>query len=248
MSNPKKISLSKTNCFLFSVTGGGYLLLDCGYDREEARFYRQLSLAGIALPEVRYLFLTHHHDDHAGLCSHLVEKNPEIQVIMHERCAGLIQKGMNDRAHGGGWCSAGVKRLAEGYHRFHPEWTLTFPPYPGRDSDYLIREEGDDLLHRLGIAADILMTPGHTTDSVSVVMANGDFYCGDAACNMLGFAGAAYAPPYISDLDEMYRSWQKILAAGIQKVIPSHGKPFPAKQLRRNLYRIRKLHPFEWDE
>jgi len=37
-----------------------------GYDRDYPAYRKGLQKAGLKIEEVKYLFLTHHHDDHAG--------------------------------------------------------------------------------------------------------------------------------------------------------------------------------------
>ncbi len=37
---------------------------------------------GIAFSEIKYIFLTHAHDDHAGFLNELLSKYPELKVII----------------------------------------------------------------------------------------------------------------------------------------------------------------------
>ena len=246
MNNFKIIRLSKTNLYLLTLAQG-YMLIDCGYEKDRDLFVSRLKSLDIGIDEIQYLFLTHHHDDHSGLTNFLTGKNPSIRVIMHQRCKDLISTGMNERAENGGWCSRTAGFVAEFYHSFHPEWTLTFPPYTVRDGDYVIQGEEDTILSDIGLNARVLFTPGHTPDSISILDSSGNLFCGDAAANYLKWAGTGYSPVYISDLQEYYKSWGKIIASGVRMLHPAHGRPFPVDKLIKQKGRIRELADFNWD-
>ena len=66
---------------------------------------------------------------------------------------------------------------------------LRFPPYFARPSDILIG--GGTRVQDIGLDLDgeIVATPGHTVDSISMVLDDGDAFVGDAAANMLQWAG-----------------------------------------------------------
>ena len=46
-------------------------------------FFKLLAKQGVKPEEIRFLFLTHHHDDHSGLINDLASIDPEIRLIMH---------------------------------------------------------------------------------------------------------------------------------------------------------------------
>ena len=45
--------------------------------------------------EVRYLFLTHAHDDHAGFLEEWMTKHPHTQVIAHQKALDGLRRGQN---------------------------------------------------------------------------------------------------------------------------------------------------------
>ena len=246
MNNFTIIKLSKTNCYLFPVIEG-YLLLDCGYDKDKKLLDKRLSALNINYSDIQYLFLTHHHDDHSGLTNYIVAQNPDVTVIMHHLCKDLIKTGMNERSENGGWCSRGAKFVAEFYHKFHPEWTLSFPPYAIRDNDYLIKDSGDTFLQHIGLRAKIIFTPGHTPDSISILDDKGNLFCGDGAANFLKWAGTKYSPFYITDLNEYYKSWDKIIISGATIIYPAHGNKFSINKLIIHKNTIKQLSEFKWN-
>jgi glyoxylase-like metal-dependent hydrolase (beta-lactamase superfamily II) len=242
------LKLSVTHCFLLK-TKEGYVLIDTGYEADWELFRRRLQEAGVEFSQLRQIILTHHHDDHAGLLNLIVKENPRIQVVMSRCAKELLARGENDAAHPKGVINRRVRLLLT-LKRFIIMLTLKkyvpknrnlkFPPYEVRPNDILI--SGETRLEAIGIGLKgrIIKTPGHTIDSLSVLLDDGDTLVGDAAANMLRFAGTKYCVIGVSDLDEYYRSWQRLIAAGAKRIMPAHGKPFPVDKLIANMGRNKK--------
>ena len=82
------------------------------------------------------------------------------------------------------------------------------------------------LLASIGVAGELLPTPGHSADSVSLLLDNGCAFTGD-----LG--------PLLSDdpADLTVRSWRLLQSAGMTHVYPGHGRaarhPRPSLRSRR---------------
>lgn len=233
---PICISLSLTRVYLLPCAGG-YLQIDAGYEHDYPAYRKGLAQAGIPLEQVRYLALTHHHDDHAGFLNQLT-RDADLTLIAHRLAGDLLRGGANDRSRGGGYVNRRVRFLAGLKARFDPRWSLSFPPFALRERD--IRLDGDDrrLLRDLDVAGTLLYTPGHCIDHLAVVLDSGEAFCGDAAANFLTWAGTRHCCVFMTDMDQAYRSWQKLLDAGAQRIYPAHGRPFAAGQLRRDLGRI----------
>jgi glyoxylase-like metal-dependent hydrolase (beta-lactamase superfamily II) len=232
----KKLKLSVTNCYLLKADHG-YVLIDTGYDWEWDTFRKQLDRAKIDFADIEYLILTHHHDDHAGLLNQVVTKNPGIKVVMSRRAKELLAKGRNDRTNGGAYINKRVNALLTIKKMFDKRWTHTFPPYNTRENDIVV--SGSISLQELGIGltGKILQTLGHSADSISVVLDDGDCIAGDAAANFLQFAGTKHCIIYVEDLEQYYRSWSSILEAGAKQIYPAHGKPFSAEELNKYINR-----------
>ena len=60
------LPLSMSSVYLLPCHSG-YLQIDTGCAWDYPRYRRMLARAGVALQDVRYLLLTHHHDDQSGL-------------------------------------------------------------------------------------------------------------------------------------------------------------------------------------
>lgn len=233
---PITIPLSMSRVFLLPCLGV-YLQVDAGYAHDYPTYRRNLARAGVPLGQVRYLFLTHHHDDHAGFLNEL-RRDAEFTIIAHQQAQALLQQGLNDKTHGGGYVNGLIKLVAGLKMRFDPRWTLTFPPFSLGPGDILLSGDDAEVLHRVGVAGQALYTPGHSIDHLALVLDSGEVFCGDAAASFLLWAGTHYCTVFMTDMDAAYQSWQKMLAAGAQVIYPAHGRPFRADKLRRHLGRI----------
>ncbi len=216
----------------------GYLQVDTGYDRDYPTYRKGLMKAGLQIEEIKYLLLTHHHDDHAGFLNELTRDTP-VTIIANRMANELLMTGKNDKTRGGGWVSPLIRTLAEIKMHFDRNWTLEFPPFALRGSDILIDGDDCEILRTIGVAGDILYTPGHCIDHQVMLLDNGDVICGDAAANMLLFAGSHYCTVLMTDMEAAYRSWQKMLDAGARMIYPTHGKPFPATRLKEQMGEIK---------
>ena len=240
-----KIKLSVTNCFLIK-TGNKYILIDTGYEYDRELFFIRLKEAKISLTKISHIILTHHHDDHCGLLNKIINENPKIKVVMSDLCKNLLLKGENDRTHGGGLINKRIKFLVL-FKRLYislilrktiaGETNLKFPPYHSRKNDIIIKQ--DTTLKKIGInlKGKIIFTPGHTVDSISILFDDGDCIAGDAAANFLQFAGTKYCVIFITNIDEYYKSWEKIISENAKRIFPSHGKPFSAEKLKKNIWK-----------
>jgi glyoxylase-like metal-dependent hydrolase (beta-lactamase superfamily II) len=237
--NKIPIALSATNCFLLEA-GGQFVLVDTGYEEDRELFFTRLKNVGIEPSRISHIILTHHHDDHCGLIHPLLAENPSIKVVMSSLCKDLIARGVNDQTHGGGLINRRVAFLIRHKQtylslilrkRISKEKNLKFTPYLARESDVFI--DSDIKLREIGIPLDgkIICTPGHTVDSISILFGDGDCLVGDAAANMLQFAGTKYCVIFICDMADYYRSWQKIINNGAKMIYPAHGRPFLVEKL-----------------
>ncbi len=234
---PIIIPLSMSSVFLLPCQNG-YLQVDTGYERDYPIYRRNLAKTGIRLESIRYLALTHHHDDHAGFLNELA-RDAEITIIAHEQARELLKSGKNDKTRGGGYVNGFIEFVAGLKMRFDPRWTLTFPPFTLRENDILLTGDDTQLLRELGIAGQILYTPGHCVDHISIALDTGEVFCGDAAASFLLWAGTHYCTVFMTDMETAYQSWQKMLDSGARIIYPAHGRPFPADKLRQNMGRIK---------
>jgi glyoxylase-like metal-dependent hydrolase (beta-lactamase superfamily II) len=233
-----QLKLSATMCYLIPIKNK-YLLIDTGYEKDKALFYKNLSNLNISINDIAYVLLTHHHDDHAGLLNEIKACNKSCRVIMHEKCVALLEKGKNDLS-GGGYINSRVNIMIKLFKRLNKKWDSTFPAYKIDSNDIIIREQ--TTLREIGIdiPGRIIYTPGHTIDSISLLLNNGICIVGDAAANMLRFLGTKYCVIYIADLKQYYQSWDKLINQNVKMIYPAHGEIFGIEKLKKNIYKNKK--------
>jgi ribonuclease/clavin/mitogillin len=75
-------------------------------------------------------------------------------------------------------------------------------------------DESRSLLERIGIPGEILHTPGHSDDSVSLLLDDGSVFTGDLT-----------APQYIGleNPEVVQESWRLLRERGATRVYPGHG-------------------------
>ena len=205
----------------------GYILIDTGYENGFRRFKKKLKKAGIQPEGIRYVFLTHAHDDHAGFLNDALAIT-KAKVILHPLAVDGLKKGRNSFEGG---CSGRLawlfcKVLALVGHGDHR--------YPAIRVEYLDRliPINSEQFRKLDFPYEVVETPGHTADHISLLTGN-NLFCGDAAMN--GFPGRKRIIIWIGNLLQFRQSWEKILKAGPEMIFPGHGYPFPASDLEKYL-------------
>ena len=219
------VKLGWTRCYLVKCTGG-YLLIDTDYSKYYRRFERKLIDLGIALPDIKHLLLTHHHDDHSGFAAELV-RSTGCRVIAHRDALSPLSRGQSEGTdkpvnRRSGMALAAYTLIHRGYG---------FPPLTLGAKDVVIDGDNDTLLKELDIDGVILPTPGHTRDCISVLLSDGSAFVGDAAMNFLWWTGMGHRPIVVEDITVVYETWRKLQDRGARYIYPSHGKPFPATEL-----------------
>ena len=85
--NIKRLKIAFTNIYLIE-TKKGLLMIDTSYPNTYETFLKKLDKEGISLEDIKYLILTHHHDDHAGFLANMLKKH-ELRVFLHQKSIPL---------------------------------------------------------------------------------------------------------------------------------------------------------------
>ena len=226
------------NNYLIS-TEIGYILIDTGYEGSFSRFSNKLNKLKINPKEIRYVFLTHAHDDHAGFLNEVLAVT-DAKVILHPKAIERLKKGQNSFEGG---CSSRLALLfckiltlcGKGEHKF-PAIRDEFLPQ-------LITTDSEEF-RNLNLPFKVLETPGHTADHISLLI-DDILFCGDAAMNIL--PSIKRVTIWIENLQQFKQSWQTIIATAPQTIYPAHGRPFPTSDLQSYLPALDKikLHPLK---
>jgi hydroxyacylglutathione hydrolase len=219
------LKLGFTWCYLVKCSDG-LLLVDTSYPTYFRSFQKQVTNLGRGVAEIKYLLLTHHHDDHAGFAADLIRRTG-CRVIVHRNAIKPLERGRSEDSSQP--VNRRVKFVFSLYALFHREFT--FPPVTVGEQDVVVSEDDSEFLKTIGVDGKILCTPGHCRDCISVVLSDGAALVGDAAMNFLRWTGIAHRPIYVEDTNVVYKTWQKLLEEGARVIYPAHGRPFSAQAL-----------------
>ncbi len=185
--NIVNVGYASTNYYAIDVKSGK-LLVDCGWPGTLPQFTKVLQRKGSALSELKYLLVTHFHPDHAGLVQEL--KNYGTKLILPECQNDFIIP---------------FARYFRG---------KAFPYTEINQSDNLNLKLGDGrkFLAGIGLNGEIIHTPGHSDDSVTLILDEGFAFTGDLH------------PGFMNTEDIVTReSWDKIHQHKITGIFPGHG-------------------------
>lgn len=224
------------NTYVFDISSG-YVMVDTGYENSYTNVVKKLNKNGISVSDIKYVFLTHAHDDHAGFLNEMLNENSELKVIMSNQAMTTLKRGQNSFEGGCStllaWLFCKVMALfGRGEHRF--------PRIEDKHENRFIEITDENIkeLEEL-LQGKILFTPGHTKDSISLMKDN-MIFCGDAAMN--GFPSIKRITIWVENTDQYEQSWEMLLNANAERIYPAHGRPFYKKDLRKyknTIYEIR---------
>ncbi len=186
--NIVSVGYDSTNYYILDAQGGK-LLVDCGWPGTLPKLTAEVKRKGMALKEIKYLLVTHFHPDHAGIAQDL--KNLGVKLILLETQPAYIPQ---------------LTQLFKSKKRPYLEIKM-------HDNLLLRFEDSRAFLHKLGICGEILSTPGHSDDSISLILDEGLAFTGDLP------------PRFIISEDNhlALESWDKIYQHRITRIFPAHG-------------------------
>lgn len=186
------VGYRSTNYWVVSA-GTSRLLVDLGYPGTMGTMRANLNRMGIPLNEIRYGLATHYHLDHAGLAQELKQAGVPLLVIDVQVAAIPLLKT--------------VMKPSDGYVdiTMHDNVTISLA-------------EGRRVLADIGIVGEIVHTPGHSDDSVSLLLDDGSAFTGDLTPIALATDDDAHL---------VSQSWRLLQARGATRVYPGHGRARP---------------------
>lgn len=206
----------------------GYIMIDTGYEHSLKDVEKNLNKKNIKLSDIKYVFLTHAHDDHAGFLNEMLGKTTDLKVIMSDKAIPTLKRGQNS-FYGG--CSTLLAwifcKLMGLVGKAEHEFPVIEDKYDNRFIE--IKEENKKELEEI-LGGKILFTPGHTSDSISLKI-DDKIFCGDAAMN--GFPSVKRLIIWIEDKVQFEKSWEVMLSEGVDWIYPAHGNPFRKDDLAK---------------
>lgn len=205
-------------------TPQGYIAIDTGYPGGGGRFIQRFEkIAPIAA--LRYIFLTHAHDDHAGFLGDLLGAC-DARVILSPLAVPVLKSGENAVPPGSGYST----RLASTFGLFKKDFS--FPPVSLGERGLYVTAE-NQFFHGLGLPLRILFLPGHTADSIGLLdETTGSLFCGDAAMNAV--ISRKKHTIWMDDARAFGASWDVMAAAEPTRIYPAHGNPFSPALLKKH--------------
>lgn len=197
MPHPARITIvnvgyRSTNYWVVSASTSR-LLVDLGWPGTMGMMRASLDRMDIPLNEIRYALATHYHIDHAGLAQELKQAGVPLLVLDAQVNAIPIMKT---------WTKPGDRYVDI---TTHDNVTISF-------------SESRSLLEGIGIPGEIVHTPGHSDDSVSLLLDDGSAFTGDLT--PAAFAGER-------EVEAVSASWRLLRERGATRVYPGHGPVRP---------------------
>jgi|WetSurSiteA1Bulk_404760.scaffolds.fasta_scaffold13082_2 hydroxyacylglutathione hydrolase len=216
-----RVISGRSNVYLFS-NGVMNFLVDTSVVRLWKKLERRLEFLDVR--HIDYLILTHSHYDHTANARKIRDKY-KTKIIAHKHEESCLATGEMEIPMGTTLITRFlVKLLAK---RLAPLFR-----FETSACDLPMDETFD--LQQFGINTYIMHTPGHTSGSVSVIVDNEVAIVGDA---MFGVFRGSVFPPYADDVEQMVKSWGKLLETGCGVFLPSHGSANSRKLVERNYHR-----------
>jgi ribonuclease/clavin/mitogillin len=198
MSKPWSVTIvnagyRSTNYWVVSA-GTSRLLVDLGWPGTMGRMRASLNRMDVPIEEIRYGLATHYHIDHAGLAQELKEAGVPLLVLdVQVRAIPLMKR----------WIKPQDQYVDLTMH----------------DNVTISCAESRSVLERIGIRGEIVHTPGHSDDSVSLLLDDGSAFTGDLTpLQAIG----------VEDAGVVAASWRLLRERGATRVYPGHG---PIRQI-----------------
>ncbi len=201
MENLVILTIKSTHFYLVDCAGGR-LLIDAGWPGSLPAFKSQLKAHSIAPAEIRFVMMSHHHPDHAGLIQE-VKRLSGARLLIHEKQVACLPD-----------LQAFFERKSE----------YPYDPIRVEKNDLVFGDDNRARLNSIGVRGEIVETPGHSADSVTLVLDNGQAFTGDLPL-----------PDMAVDYETTLASWKKLLDLNARTFYPSHADPISLAAVKSHL-------------
>jgi glyoxylase-like metal-dependent hydrolase (beta-lactamase superfamily II) len=182
-----------TNCYLIH-SNCGFVMIDAGWSDTLPELFRLLKENDVKVDDIKYLIVTHFHPDHAGLVQDLKEFGTKL--ILHENQVSFVEK-LNK------------------FFKKSPK--SNFKNIVSGDNIVVSSDKSRAFLKKIGIDGEIIETPGHTDDSISLII--------DKCCAFTGdLPNISLVEAY--DDEVLKESWRLIQEYNVKNIYPAHGNSY----------------------
>ena len=184
-----ELKYSNTNTYLIEGDKGK-VLFDTGWAGTMPAFCRCMGDLHVSAQDIDFLLISHFHPDHMGIIGSLVQQGAKLLLLD-------VQK---DQIHYSDYI----------FKRDH----LPFVPLEESQAVVISCKESREFLGKLGIQGEIIHTPSHSPDSISLILDNGDCLVGD-------LEPYEYIEGY-EDNTRLKEDWEKILSHHPKRIFYAH--------------------------
>ena len=185
-----KLRYGNTNTFFIPGDRGG-LLVDTDWAGTLPLFYKAIKAAGLEFGRITHVLATHYHPDHMGLIGQLQEQGV-VPVLV-------------DAQHSFAHASDAV---------FARDPRLRFVPVDESRAAVIPCAGSRAFLAGQGIHGEIIATPSHSEDAVSLLLDDGTCIVGD-------LEPLSYLDAY-EDNPRLRRDWNEILRRSPKRILYAH--------------------------
>lgn len=228
--------------------GGGWLLVDAGWDAEIEGvpswevLVAQARAAGVTPEDVRAVVVTHEHIDHAGLAARWADLGARIVVGRAGMATLALGREANERVrdarieeyrrHGA------PSEVLDALRGIHPTRAIRWPPCPEDALD--AAEEQEPFRLADGRTLRLIPAPGHTPGNlVALIEETRELFSGDTVIPTTIPTAGLHFPGLIEgneparwpSLPSFLRSVAAIRALGVSRIYPGHGDVIEAPEV-----------------
>jgi glyoxylase-like metal-dependent hydrolase (beta-lactamase superfamily II) len=187
-----RLRYGNTNTYLIRGNRGN-LLVDTDYAGTLPGFYKAIKPHGIRVRDIAYVLATHYHPDHMGLIPELMKQGVKLLLVDKQK----------DFVHFSDYIFA-----RDG---------LPFAPIDETQATVISCEESRRFLAGIGISGEIIHTPSHSPDGISLILDSGECFVGD-------LEPFEYLDAYEKN-DALKADWTRIRGFRPKQVFYAHAAP-----------------------
>ncbi len=184
-----ELKYGNTNTFFIPGTPGG-LLVDTDYAGTLLQFYKAVKAHGLQVKDIAYVLATHYHPDHMGLVGELMKQGVKLLLMDVQKEYVHFSDTIFERDK------------------------APFTPVDEKKAVVISCAESRTFLRGIGIGGEIVPTPSHSPDGISLVLDSGNCIVGDLE------------PYEYLEIDPengaLRRDWERILSFGPRQVFFAH--------------------------
>lgn len=185
-----KIRYGNTNTFFIRGADNG-LLIDTDFAGTLPAFYREIKKYNIKIGDISYVLATHYHPDHIGLVSELMKQGIKLLLIDTQK-----------------------PYIHFADEIFRRDKRLDYESINTDNSIIISIKNSRKFLENIGIEGEIVSTPSHSEDSISLILDNGTCFVGD-------LEPIEYLDAYVHNV-KLKKDWKLIMSYNPKIIYYAH--------------------------